>query len=104
MGSYRVMVDDNFHYMDEAERTEAGTFATAEEAIAVCRGIVDDSLRQLLAPGMTASGLLAQYHLFGDDPFVMATDDAEPVKFSARDYAGTRAAEIIQHSSNGHMQ
>ena len=29
---YRVLVDDNFDYMDEDARWELGTFATADEA------------------------------------------------------------------------
>ena len=98
------MIDDNFHYMDKDARTEAGMFVTAEAAIAACRGIVDDSLRNLLAPGMTASDLLAQYRLFGDDPFVVAQGDAQPIKFSALDYAETLATEIIQHSDRGPLQ
>jgi len=104
MGSYRVMVDDNFHYMDKDERAEAGTFATAEDAIAACRGIVDDSLGHLLTPGMTANDLLAQYRLFGDDPFVVPTEGAEPVKFSAWDYAEARTTEITQHSDPGSLK
>jgi hypothetical protein len=104
MSSYRVVVDDNFHYMDQSERTEAGTFVTAEEAIAVCRGIVDDSLSHLLTPGMTASELLAQYRLFGDDPFVVPVGGAEPVRFSASDYAGARAAELTQYSDPGSLK
>ena len=31
--TFRVMVDDNFHYMDEGERYTLGSFPTAEEAI-----------------------------------------------------------------------
>jgi hypothetical protein len=104
MSNYRVMVDDNFHYMDKDERAEAGTFVTADEAVAVCRGIVDDSLSHLLAPGMTANTLLAQYRLFGDDPFIVATGDSQPAKFSAWDYAEARAAEIIQHSDPGSLK
>lgn len=34
MSRYRVMVDDNFHYMDEDERYELGIFSTADEVIA----------------------------------------------------------------------
>jgi hypothetical protein len=104
MSNYRVMVDDNFHYMDKDERADAGAFMTAEEAVAACRGIVDDSLAHLLAPGMTAIELLAQYHLFGDDPFVVAAEGGAPVTFSARDYAEKRVAEIIQHSDPGSLK
>jgi hypothetical protein len=41
MSLYKVMVDDNFHYREEDERWEFGTFAAAEAAIAACRKLVD---------------------------------------------------------------
>lgn len=31
MSKYHVLVDDNFHYMDEKERRELGAFATLED-------------------------------------------------------------------------
>ena len=46
MSQYKVMVDDNFHYMDEDERWEYGTFPTVEEALAACRKVVDASLAE----------------------------------------------------------
>jgi hypothetical protein len=44
MSPYKVMVDDNFHYMEEDERWEYGTFATAEEALDACRRLVDEAM------------------------------------------------------------
>jgi hypothetical protein len=44
MSQYKVMVDDNFDYMEEDERWEFGTFATAQRALAACRVLVDASL------------------------------------------------------------
>ncbi|MEB0112780.1 hypothetical protein QN397_15590 [Variovorax sp. RTB1] len=35
--SYVVMVDDNFHYMDESERYRLGEIDEAEVAIGHCR-------------------------------------------------------------------
>ena len=37
MSRYKVMVDDNFHHMDEDERYQHGVFLTAEEAISACK-------------------------------------------------------------------
>ena len=88
---YTVMVDDNFHYMDQDERWQYGTFASADEAIAACRHLVEQSLAEHYKPGMTAGQLYAQYASFGDDPFVIASEGGEKVSFSARDYAGERA-------------
>ena len=57
MSRYKVMVDNNFHYMDEDERYQHGVFLTAEEAIAACRRIVDEDLKTQAKPDMTATEL-----------------------------------------------
>jgi hypothetical protein len=84
--------------MDEDERWEYGTFATAEEAIAACRLLVDRSLMEQHAPGMSAARLIKQYIFFGDDPFVISREGGEKVSFSARDYARQRAEVICADS------
>ncbi len=92
---YVVMVDDNFHYMDESERYRAGEYATAEEAIARCRAIVDDYLAEALKieGNRDATKLYESYVMFGEDPFVVAVD-AERVDFSAWGYAKARCVEL----------
>ena len=35
--TFRVVVDDNFHYMDEDERYEGATYATVEVALEAAR-------------------------------------------------------------------
>jgi hypothetical protein len=93
--SYKVMVDDNFHYMDVDERREHGSYWTLDEAISACAALVDRSLAESYRPGMTVAELLAQYAAFGDDPFIVAPPGtAKGVPFSARDYACRRAAAI----------
>jgi hypothetical protein len=96
VAGYKVLIDDNFHYMDENERIEHGVFATADEAVAACKQIVDECLEPMVQPGMTATALYEQYVNFGDDPFVMAIDlgDAR-VTFSAWEYAKERCEAII---------
>jgi hypothetical protein len=91
---YRVMVDDNFDYMNEDDRWEFGSFATAQEALEACRGLVDKELARRFKPGMAATELYELYVAFGDDPFIVAGPDEEPIKFSAWDYAKARAEEI----------
>jgi hypothetical protein len=91
MSLYKVMVDDNFHYMEEDERWEFGTFATAEAAIAACRKLVDESLVGEYRPGMTVEELYDRYTSFGDEPFIVAQSGAPTgTDFSARDYARSR--------------
>lgn len=91
---YKVLVDDNFHYMDESERYTLGEFDTCEAAIAACKRIVDDFLLSSDLQEATPERLYSQYTMFGDDPFIITQDPA--CKFSAWDYAKRRCAEIIQ--------
>jgi hypothetical protein len=89
---FKVLVDDNFHYMDENERYMLGAFPTLEAASAACRGVVDDFLLENHKPSMTAAKLYASYTMFGDDPWI-ATGGEVP-SFSAWDYAKQRCDEI----------
>ena len=90
---FKVMVDDNFHYMDESERYSAGEFATLDEALAVAKGIVDEFLISAYEPGISADELMSGYVMFGEDPFIV-TAEVPGVVFSARDYARERVADM----------
>ena len=91
--TYRVLVDDNFHYMDEAERYELGAFARLDAAIAAAKAIVDTYLAATYKPGMTAHDLFASYTAFGEDPFILAPDQTD-VSFSAWEYAKQRCEDV----------
>jgi hypothetical protein len=59
MPSYRVLINDNAHYMDESERADHGVvFADADEAVAACKEIVDDELNTMWKPGYDRGGLV----------------------------------------------
>lgn len=90
--SYQVFIDDNFHYQDEDARYKLGDFETFEEAVAVCRKIVDEYLLENYKPGMTAGELSVNYTNFGDDPFIIG--EPVPFRFSAWDYARERCRQI----------
>ena len=92
---YRVLVDDNFHYMDESARTTLGEFDTLEAAVAAARGVVDEFLAGALQPGMTAEELYHTYVNFGDDPFILGPG-LSGVPFSAWDYARERCGVLCQ--------
>ncbi|MGP8155613.1 MAG: hypothetical protein ACLQMT_01975 [Candidatus Acidiferrales bacterium] len=89
--TYKVMIDDNFHYMDEEERITHGEFETLEAAIEACKKIVNDCLAHAYTPGASAEKLYAYYTMFGEDPWVLG---GEGVPFSAWTYAKERCAEI----------
>jgi hypothetical protein len=91
MPRYKVMVDANFHYQDSNERREQGIYETVEEALAACRGLVDQSLAEEYGPGISAEALHGRYMSFGDDPFIVVLDGADDrAAFSAWSYAKER--------------
>ncbi len=91
--TFRVLVDDNYHFMDEDERTELGSFPTKEAAIEAAQRIVDECLRAACRPGMTPKQLYDSYVSSGEDPFIVG-EGAEKVTFSAWDYAKQRCNEL----------
>ncbi len=90
---YRVLVGDNFHYMDETEGYELGSFASLEAAVQAAQAIVDSFLASEFRPGMTAQQLYKQYVTFGEDPFIIGSDPGEDT-FSAWNYARQRCEEM----------
>ena len=99
MSKFRVLINDNAHYMDESERSDDGVFANADEAIAACKAIVDDELNTMWNPGTTATELYELYIAFGPDPFVVPLDPNDPdVEFSAWTYAKEQCKELVSLS------
>jgi len=85
---YAVFVDDNFRYQDEDARYKLGDFPTYAEAVAACKRLVDQYLRDNCSEDQSATEQYAQYTGFGPDPFIVSDDPAaETPRFSAWDYA-----------------
>lgn len=93
--TYRVLVAENSHYMDEAERYLAGAYESCEAATCECRRIVDSFLVASYRPSMTAGELMELYTMFGEDPFIASPDPG--CTFSAWTYARQRCALIAAH-------
>ena len=91
--SFKVFVDDNFHYQDSSERYEQGEYDTFEEAVVVCKSIVDKYLADTFKDGMSADELYKHYVAFGDDPFVVPVPN-DKTFFSAWDYAKERCSKM----------
>jgi hypothetical protein len=104
MSPYQVLVDDNYHYMDEDERWELGTFQNAEAAVGACRQMIDRWLLASYKEGVTAERLYEHYVAFGEDPFIVAVGDAPAVQFSAWHYASERAAQFTAPDPEGARQ
>ncbi|MDT4966890.1 MAG: hypothetical protein QOJ64_1627 [Acidobacteriota bacterium] len=88
---YKVVVDDNFHYMDESERYTHGEFESCEGALGVAKALVDADLNSLSRTGMTADELYSQYTSFGSDPYIVTEDQS--CHFSAWSYAKERCQD-----------
>ncbi|MDO8739997.1 MAG: hypothetical protein Q7J54_00290 [Candidatus Woesearchaeota archaeon] len=80
---YEVWIDDNYHAMMDPDSFQKYTeFDNAEDAIKKCKEILLDSLTYLYEDGMTLGDVIAQWAMFGDDPYIRAED----CKFSAREF------------------
>ena len=80
-----VHVDSN-----ESERYAAGRFGSLEEALAVCRRLVDEDLEAMLRanPGVSAERLFGLWTAYGDHPFVDGSG------WNARDYTLERCQSL----------
>ena len=94
---YRNFTDDNFHFIDESERSSGGGFDTFEEALARAKELVDKSLRWerwQCENQNDPEELYDRYMDFGDDPFIKLCPKG--AHFSAWEYAKTRCKEICE--------
>ncbi len=89
---YQIFVADNHRYRDETANYKLGDFDSFEEAVDVCKKIVDDFLQRSYKEGATAAELHQNYINFGEDPFIVGA--SAPFKFSAWDYAKQKCSQI----------
>jgi len=92
--TYKVFVDDNYHYMDEDHRYELGTYASYDEAVQASKKIVDEFLIENKSTYETADELCASYCMYGEDPFIVSKETFK--KFSARTYAPIKCKELFE--------
>jgi hypothetical protein len=95
-----VYVDDNFHYMDEDYRGKHGEYEKYEEAVKVCKTLVDLDVADLYEQNknrgeiLSADQLYCHYTTFGEDPWI--TPEPEGKHFSAWEYAKAKAKELTK--------
>ena len=99
---YKVYVDDNYHYMDEGERYEVGSYDSLEDALEKCKEITIRSLADLIEEGITPENHSAQWAMFGEDPFIFGGDGTVP--FSARKFITVELCKAIIESHNKVIQ
>ena len=90
---YEVVVYDNFHHNDKGLTN--GEFENFDDALAVCKKIVDDFLAGI--GGKNAEDMYETYCMFGDDPTIYGAKDREP--FSGWDYAKQQCQMLCQSES-----
>jgi hypothetical protein len=92
---FQVLVDDNFHYMDEGERSLAGAFDRYDAALAKAKAIVRMSVEECAVGKESADEIIACYKMFGDDPWIHPTPEGVE-RFSAWDFAEVLARELVE--------
>ncbi|MBU4611783.1 hypothetical protein IMZ29_14935 [Achromobacter sp. GG226] len=97
--SFTVSIEDNFHAFMDDEPNVLGNFATYPHAAAAAETRVENSLRDLAKPGMTARQLLDAYETFGQAP-VIRPPAPTGKSFSAMSYACDAAEAIIAALQN----
>jgi hypothetical protein len=97
---YHLRVYDNFHYGDESEAYDHGSYPTYEAAMIAAKAIVDEFFVSNWKPGIKPDDLLSQYSLYGEDPVILPNEPGEQERFSARKYAEGSVAEICRKLKN----
>ena len=88
--TYKVWIDDNFHFMNEDERVFHGEFDTPTQAIVACQKIVDANIESITENETDPDKAYESYTCFGDDPWI------EGVEFSAFEYAKIKIQEVLK--------
>lgn len=96
--AFKVVVADNFHYMDESESYEHGEYPSLELAVEAAKQIVDQYLASAYKPGTNATELYRDYVNFGEDPYIVAPAQ-QRASFSAWEYARERCDVICQQGT-----
>ena len=92
--SYIVRGEENSHYGDEEARWTVGECEDHEVAVQMAMRVVDEELKELYVPGMSASDLFQQHLHFGHDAYIIGEDPQH--RFSGHEYARKRCAEICR--------
>ena len=88
--TYKVWIDDNFHFMNEDERIFHGEFDTPTQAIVACQKIVDANIKSITEQETDPDKAYESYVCFGDGPWI------EGVEFSAFEYAEIKIKEVLK--------
>ena len=91
---YRLVVYDNFHYMDDDEPYEKGEYETYELALADAKSMIESFLEFNWKNGMTPDQLIDVFNDFGEEPTIIPRNNDNGEIFSARKYVNEIAESI----------
>lgn len=91
---YRLVVYDNFHYMDDDEPYQKGEYETYELALADAKAMVESFLEFNWKTGMTPDQLIDVFNDFGEEPTIIPRNNDNGEIFSARKYVKDIAESI----------
>jgi hypothetical protein len=94
---YIVVVDDNYHYMDEDERYVVGIYEDCESAVAQCKEMVDEHILKSFNGHETEKAIWDDYMSFGEDPWIISFG-SEKCSFSAWNYAKEKIKQLLAES------
>lgn len=93
--SYFLRVYDNFHYMDDDEVDDIGSFSSEQEALKEEQRIVKNGVIRLWSTGTKIDEIVSSWLSFGTDPTIRCTDQNIIAPFfSAIKYAEAVAEEL----------
>ncbi len=93
---YRLVVYDNFHYMDDDEPYEKGEYETYELALADAKLMIESFLEFNWKNGMTPDQLIDVFNDFGEEPTIIPRNNDNGEIFSARKYVKEIAESICK--------
>jgi hypothetical protein len=97
MTKYKVMIDETSHFQDADERFDHGVFENIIDAQEACERIIDESLKELFKPDISADDLLSAYGNFGYDPFIVPLEPGVlQSRFSAWEYAQAQSRRLCK--------
>ena len=95
--SYFLRVYDNFHYMDDDEGDDKGSFNSEQEALKEAQRIVKNGVIHLWSTGTKIEELASSWLSFGNDPKICCSDlNIKPPFFSGIKYAEEVIEELIE--------
>ena len=98
--NFYIRVYDNYHYMDESEAYNHGSFSTYDEALIAAKEYVHEFFESNWKPNMDPGELMGLYSMYGDDPVIIPNEPVTNKWFSAATYARENYVDICQKLEN----